>query len=261
MLKLATWNVNSLKVRLEQVVDWLNKTEVDVLALQETKVTDEQFPLAVFEDNGFQVSFSGQKTYNGVAIISRLPLTDVKVGITSFDDPQRRVLAVTVAGLRLINLYVPNGSEVGSDKYQYKLNWLAAIEADLAQQLKQYPKLVVVGDFNIAPADVDVHDPLAWEGSVLVSAAERQAYQSLLALGLHDSFRQLYPNEVAYTWWDYRAAAFRRNHGVRIDHVLLSQPLLADCCGVVIDKEPRRHERPSDHVPVVVEFDLASTVF
>jgi exodeoxyribonuclease-3 len=256
MIKLATWNVNSLKIRLEQVLAWLKINEVDILALQETKLTDENFPTQVFEENGYHVAFSGQKTYNGVAVISRYPLSDMVVDTPYFDDPQRRILGVTVAGLRLLNLYVPNGSEVGSDKYQYKLAWLSGMQRYLHDQRTLYPQLAVVGDFNIAPADKDVYDPVAWEGSVLVSSAERSAYQALLDLGLHDSFRHLYQEAQEYSWWDYRAGAFRRNNGVRIDHILLSDQLLSACQTVVIDKEPRRHERPSDHAPVLASLDL-----
>lgn len=254
MIKLATWNVNSLKVRLEQVMAWLKINDVDILALQETKLTDVEFPVNVFVENGFHVTYSGQKTYNGVAIISRSQQSEVSAGIPSFDDPQCRVLAATVAGLRLINLYVPNGAEVGSEKYQYKLAWLAEVHRYIETQLKIHPNLVVVGDFNIAPADNDVHDPKVWEGLVLVSPAERAAYQSLLKLGLYDSFRHLYQDEQAFSWWDYRAGGFRRNHGARIDHVLLSESLLPVCREVVIDKEPRRHERPSDHAPVIASI-------
>ena len=180
----------------------------------------------------------------------------MSTGILDFLDPQRRVLAVSVEGLRLINLYVPNGAEVGSEKYQYKLSWLVAVRRYIEIELKAYPNLVVVGDFNIAPCDIDVHDPKVWEGSVLVSPAEREAYQALLQVGLNDSFRHLYPEVQVFSWWDYRAGAFRRNHGVRIDHVLLSAPLLAICQEVVIDKQPRSHERPSDHVPVIIKLAL-----
>lgn len=254
MIKLATWNVNSLKVRLEQVLDWIQVNDVDILALQETKLTDDQFPLEVFAERGLHVTYSGQKSYNGVAIVSRYPLGERCTDLTYFADPQRRILAVTVAGLRLLNLYVPNGAEVGSEKYQYKLAWLAAVHQYIEEQLKIYPNLAVVGDFNIAPEDKDVHDPKLWEGAVLVSPSERDAYHGLLNLGLHDSFRQLYPDEIAYSWWDYRAGSFRRNNGLRIDHVLLSGPLFSMCEGVVIDKQPRSHERPSDHVPVVASL-------
>lgn len=254
MLKIASWNVNSLKVRLEQVLEWLDCTQVDVLALQETKLVNEQFPEAVLKDKGYHVVYSGQKTYNGVAVISRYPLTDVLTDIPAYQDEQRRILAVSVAGIRLINLYVPNGAAVDSDKYQYKLHWLQQVTVFIREQLKQYPHMAVVGDFNIAPTDADVHDPIAWEGSVLVSPPERDAFSSLLTLGFQDSFRNFPQEEGSFSWWDYRQAAFRRNLGLRIDHVLLSNELNKYCLKSVIDKAPRKAERPSDHAPVWVEL-------
>ncbi len=256
MFKLASWNVNSLKVRLDQVLQWLDSSQVDVLAMQETKLTDENFPSSVFTDLGYQVVYSGQKTYNGVAVVSKHPMMDVLTDIPGLDDPQRRILGVTINGLRLINLYVPNGSEPSSDKYQYKLDWLQKVTQFLQQQLSQFSKVAVVGDFNIAPEDRDVHDPKEWEGCVLVSPAERNAFASILQLGLHDSFRNFEQEPKSYSWWDYREAAFRRNRGLRIDHVLLSQELNQLCKQSVIDKEPRKTERPSDHAPVWVELDL-----
>lgn len=256
MFKLASWNVNSLKVRLDQVLDWMQSTQVDVLALQETKLIDDNFPASSFTERGYHIVFSGQKTYNGVAVISREPLTDVVTDIPDFDDPQRRILAVTVSGIRLINLYVPNGSEVNSEKYLYKLNWLEQVTAFIEQQLSLYPKLAVVGDFNIAPEDRDVHDPLEWQDSILVSTAERAAFARLLGLGMHDSFRNFEQEEALFSWWDYRAAGFRRNRGLRIDHVLLSDALNPLCRQSVIDKEPRKVERPSDHAPVWVALEL-----
>ncbi len=255
MLKLATWNVNSLPVRLEHVLNWLEETQVDVLAIQETKVINEKFPLSVFNDNGFYVAFAGQKTYNGVAIISRHPLTDIITDIPDFADEQRRILIATVAGIRLINLYVPNGSSLVSDKYTYKLNWLACVSAHIKQELTQHEHLAVVGDFNIAPEDRDVHDPVAWVGSVLVSPPERAAYFDILNLGLHDSFRMFDQAEQSFTWWDYRAASFRRNLGLRIDHILLSNALSQRCLSSTIDVGPRRLERPSDHTPLWVAIE------
>lgn len=252
MLKVASWNVNSLNVRLEAVLAWLDSSETDVLALQETKVPDEKFPLGVFLERGYHVSFSGQKTYNGVAVISRTPIEDVLMDIPGFEDPQRRFLACTVAGVRLIDLYVPNGSAVGTDKYAYKLNWLEHVTAFLQEELVRYPKLVVVGDFNIAPDDRDVHNPTRWEGSVLVSPPERAAYQKLLAQGLFDSFRLFDQPNHAFSWWDYRGAGFRQNHGLRIDLLLLSEALKIRCIESNIDTEPRASERPSDHAPVWV---------
>ncbi|BCA94500.1 exodeoxyribonuclease III [Legionella antarctica] len=256
MFKLASWNVNSLKVRLDQVLGWLESSQVDVLALQETKLLDENFPAAAFIDRGYHVVFAGQKTYNGVAIISRHPLTEVITDIPGLEDPQRRILAATVAGIRVIDLYVPNGAEFTSDKYQYKLNWLEKVTSFIEQQLILYPKLAVVGDFNIAPEDRDVHDPAVWVGCVLVSPAERKAFVDLLGLGLHDSFRNFEQEKEMFSWWDYRAAGFRRNRGLRIDHVLLSDQLNISCQQSMIDKEPRRVERPSDHAPVWVELEL-----
>lgn len=256
MFKLASWNVNSLKVRLEQVLDWLDSSQTDVLALQETKLVDENFPEEVFREKGYHLVYSGQKTYNGVAVISKQPITDVVTDIPGLDDPQRRILAVTVAGIRLVNLYVPNGSELNSDKYPYKLNWLQKVTEYLEQQIILYPKMAVVGDFNIAPEDRDVHDPAEWDGAVLVSPPERAAFASLLALGLHDSYRNFEQKEKAFSWWDYRAAGFRRNRGLRIDHVLLSDSLNVLCKRSDIDIEPRKKERPSDHAPVWVELDF-----
>ena len=255
-LKLASWNVNSLTVRLEQVLQWFLSEEVDVLALQETKLVDDKFPWTVFQEAGLHVIFSGQKTYNGVAIISRHPIEEVLTEIPNWDDPQRRFLAVTILGIRLINLYVPNGAAVGTDKYDYKLQWLDQVTAFIKEQRKIYPLLAVVGDFNIAPEDKDVHSPDEWKDSVLVSPPERRAFTELLALGLTDSFRHFYKEASLFSWWDYRAAAFRRNRGLRIDHILLSDALMACCVDSGIDVAPRRHERPSDHAPVWVQLRM-----
>lgn len=255
MLKLASWNVNSLKVRLEQVLGWMAESGTDILALQETKLIDENFPASAFIEQGYHIVFAGQKTYNGVAVISKEPITEVVTDIPDLDDPQRRILAVTVAGIRLINLYVPNGSAVTSDKYQYKLHWLQQVTRFIELQLSLYPRVAVVGDFNIAPDDRDVHDPAEWEGNILVSPLEREAFTGLLTLGLHDSFRNFEQEEQLFSWWDYRAAGFRRNRGLRIDHVLLNQELNLLCRQSIIDKEPRKAERPSDHAPVWVELE------
>lgn len=256
MIKLASWNVNSLTIRLDQVLNWLETSDIDVLALQETKLVDERFPKDIFTERGYHVIYSGQKSYNGVAIISRYPITDVLMTIPNLEDPQRRILAATVHNFRLVNLYVPNGSTVDSDKYQYKLMWLQKISAFIKSELENFPKLAVVGDFNIAPEDRDVHDPVDWLGSVLVSPLERQAFQELLSLGLIDSFRHFPQEENSFSWWDYRAACFRRNRGLRIDHILLSEELKLLCRGSKIDKIPRKWERPSDHAPVWVELEL-----
>ncbi len=252
-VKIATWNVNSLRVRLPQVLEWLGTAAPDLLALQEIKLTDDQFPAAELEAAGYRAVWSGQKTYNGVAILSRESGVDTVTELPGFEDPQRRVLAATYGGVRLVNLYVPNGSEVDSDKYRYKLAWLEALEAWLREELVSHPQLVVVGDFNIAPEDRDVHDPAAWAGSVLVSEPERAAFRRLLALGL-DCFRRFEQPEATFTWWDYRAAGFRRNNGLRIDHILASPALAEGCSGCTVDKVPRGWERPSDHAPVVAEF-------
>jgi exodeoxyribonuclease-3 len=252
VFKIASWNVNSLTVRLEQVMQWLESSQTDILGLQETKLVDERFPIARFEEAGYHVSFSGQKTYNGVALISREPLSEVSIGIPEYPDEQRRVIAATVRGIRIIDVYVPNGAAVGTDKYQYKLLWLKALTRYVEQQLSIYPKLLVMGDFNIAPEDKDVHEPSLWEGSVLVSPEERAALTTLKSLGLVDSFRALYPDVISYSWWDYRAAKFRRNHGLRIDLILLSEALQQQCIESGVDIEPRKNDRPSDHTPVWV---------
>ena len=255
-MNIATWNVNSLRVRLEHVTDWLKQTQPDVLGLQETKVTDDLFPAVAFEDLGYHVAYSGQPTYNGVAMVSRLPLADVVVDLGGFDDPARRVLCATYGDVRVFNLYVPNGQSVGSEKYDYKLAWLAALDAHLRQDLKRHAHVVAVGDFNIAPDDRDVHDPALWEGKILCSDRERAALCSLLEAGLKDAFRLFEQEEKSFGWWDYRAGAFRRNNGLRIDLILASDALSAACTGCTIDVAPRRLQRPSDHTPVVAEFSL-----
>jgi exodeoxyribonuclease-3 len=234
----------------------MESSQIDVLALQETKLIDENFPAQTFLEKGFHLVFSGQKTYNGVAVISRYPITDVLTDIPALDDPQRRILAVTVAGIRLIDLYVPNGADLTSDKYQYKLNWLQKVTAFIQQQMSVYSKVAVVGDFNIAPEDRDVHSPEEWNNCVLVSPAERQAFAEIMQLGLHDSFRNFEQEEQVFSWWDYRAAGFRRNRGLRIDHILLSNELNDLCLKSAIDKEHRKAEIPSDHAPVWVELDI-----
>jgi len=253
-MKLATWNVNSLKVRLPHVLDWLAANPVDVLCLQETKQQDEDFPQAELKAAGYHSVFSGQKTYNGVAILSRTPASDVLHGIPNLDDEQRRVISASFGDLRIVDVYIPNGQAVDSDKYQYKLKWLDALRDWLQQELKRHPKLVLLGDYNIAPEDRDVHDPVAWQGNVLVSELERSKFRNLQQLGLRDSFRLFEQPEKSFSWWDYRMMAFRRNMGLRIDHILISEPLVAQCKSCVIDKAPRKLDRPSDHTPVVVEL-------
>ena len=255
-MKLATWNVNSLKVRLSQVLEWAGKHRPDALCLQETKLQDEQFPAADLQAAGYSPLFSGQKTYNGVCIVSLTPPGEAITEIPGLGDPQKRVLAATIAGVRIINIYVPNGESVESDKYQYKLRWLAAFRDWLKDEVARHPRLAVLGDFNIAPENRDVHDPAAWEGNVLFSVPERNAFQELLAAGLKDAFRLFEQPERSFTWWDYRMNAFRRKMGLRIDHILLSEELATACTACTIDIEPRRNERPSDHAPVVAELNL-----
>lgn len=254
-LKLATWNVNSLKVRLPQVLQWLTENPVDVLCLQETKTIDEKFPVAEIEAAGYQVAFTGQKTYNGVAILSRHPMLDVVRNIPLHDDVQQRVIAATIEGMRIVCAYIPNGQSPDSDKYLYKLNWLRTLHAWLEQESKIHPQLALLGDYNIAPEDRDVHDPAAWIGSVLVSEPERAAFNRLLELNLKDAFRLFEQPEKIFSWWDYRQMAFRRNMGMRIDHILLSPPLAARCTACVVDKLPRKWEQPSDHAPVIATLE------
>ena len=253
-MKLVTWNVNSLKVRLPHVLDWLAEHQPDVLCLQETKQEDVNFPAAELAAAGYQTVFSGQKTYNGVAILSKTPATNVVTAIPSYLDPQKRVLAATIGGVRIVNLYIPNGQSVDSDKYQYKLSWLEALTDWLKEELAQHPRLAMLGDFNIAPEEADVYDPKVWEGQVLFSPPEREAFQRWISLGLVDSFRLFEQAEKSYSWWDYRMNAFRRNMGCRIDHILLSPALAETCTSCMIDKVARKAERPSDHAPVMAEF-------
>ena len=253
-MRLATWNVNSLKVRLPHLTDWLQAAQPDVVCLQELKLEDAKFPRDELAASGYGSVSSGQKTYNGVAILARVPLEEVQTGIPGFEDEQRRVIAATVAGTRVVCLYAPNGQAIGSDKYEYKLRWYAALREWLLQELVRHPNLAVMGDLNIAPEDRDVHDPKAWEGQVHVSEPERSAFRALLGLGLQDSFRLFEQPEKSYSWWDYRMMGFRRNAGLRIDFVLLSPALAARCLACTIDKAPRKLERPSDHTPVIAEL-------
>ncbi len=255
-MKLATWNVNSLKVRLPQVLEWAARHSPDALCLQETKLDNPKFPAAEIEAAGYRTLHNGQKTYNGVAILARAAPTDSITAIPGYPDEQKRVLAATVGTVRVICAYVPNGESVESDKYQYKLRWLAAFRDWLRQELAQHSRLAVLGDYNIAPEDRDVHDPAAWEGQVLFSKPEREAFGTLTGLGLKDAFRLFEQPERSFTWWDYRMNAFRRKMGLRIDHILLSEELAKACTACTIDIEPRRNERPSDHAPVVAELNL-----
>ena len=256
MFRIATWNVNSLRVRLPHVLHWLDKEKPDVLALQETKTTDENFPTKEIHDAGYEAVYAGQKTYNGVATISKREMSNPITSLPDFDDPQQRILCSTINDIIVLNLYVPNGSEVGSEKYKYKLTWFEYLQSFVNSLLSKNKKAILLGDFNIAPEDRDVHDPLEWEGKVLVSELERDNFRRLLAKGLKDSFRLFDQDENTFSWWDYRAAAFRRNRGARIDHILASTTLAEKCIKCYIDKTPRILERPSDHTPVVAEFDI-----
>lgn len=253
-MKIASWNVNSLRVRLPQVVEWLDSVQPDVLGLQETKLIDDAFPTDAFQEMGYEVLFSGQKTYNGVALISRQAGTDVIRDLSGIQDDARRVLAATFGDTRVVNLYVPNGQRVGSDKYAYKLTWLEALNKQLAAELQQHQKVVLLGDFNIAPEDCDVYDPSAWSGQVLVSEPERSALQSLFRQGVVDTFRLFEQAPDIFSWWDYRLAGFRRNRGLRIDLILASEAMAKSCESSVVDPTPRGLERPSDHAPVVATF-------
>lgn len=253
-MKIATWNVNSMNVRMPHVLEWLAANSPDVLVLQEIKQENQAFPTAELVAAGYQSIVNGQKTYNGVAVLSRNGGRDPVTEIPGFEDSQRRVLATTIDGVRIVNLYVPNGQAVGSDKYDYKLNWLEALRGFLQSELSRHDKLVVLGDFNIAPADEDVYDAGKWGDAILCSPAERQALQKILALGLTDAFRQFEQPEKIFSWWDYRAAGFRRNAGLRIDLILVSKAMARRCTASYVDKEPRAWERPSDHAPVVAEF-------
>ena len=256
-MKIASWNVNSLNVRLPQLQQWLAEFSPDVVGLQETKLEDHRFPDDALLEAGYRSVFHGQKTYNGVAILARdRSIADVQVAIPGFDDPQARAIAATVGEVRIVNLYVVNGQDVGTEKYAYKLRWLEAVHAWLSDELRRYPKLVVLGDFNIAPDARDVHDPAVWnDDHILTSTAEREALQRLLALGLHDGFRLHNDEGGIFSWWDYRQAAFRRNLGLRIDHILVSEGLRGAAVASGIDRTPRQWERPSDHAPAFVVLD------
>jgi len=252
--KIATWNVNSLRVRLPHVLEWLKTHQPDVLALQETKLPDDLFPIDEIREAGYECVFSGQRTYNGMAILSREKPQAIITDIPTLQDPQRRVLGVTLQGVRIFNLYVPNGESVTSEKYLYKLDWLTHLTKYLSGELQKHAQVILLGDFNIAPENADVYDPDAWAGQVLFSEKERAALQAILNLGFKDCFRLFTQPEQSYSWWDYRMNAFKRNRGLRIDHVLASVPLASICQRCEVDKAPRGWERPSDHAPVIAEF-------
>jgi exodeoxyribonuclease-3 len=258
-MRLASWNVNSLTVRLPQVLEWLAAQKPDVVCLQETKLEDGRFPAMEFQAAGYRCAWSGQKTYNGVAILSRVAPSEVSTSIPGFPDDQKRVIAASVGSdvdaIRVICAYVPNGQAVGSEKYRYKLRWLAAFRDWLEQELRETQCLAVLGDYNVAPADEDVHDSEAWRDRVLCSAPEREAFRNLLDTGLKDAFRLFAQEEHSYTWWDYRTNGFKRNLGLRIDHILLGPQLAPRCRACAIDLVPRRAERPSDHAPIMAELE------
>ncbi|MED5618558.1 exodeoxyribonuclease III [Ideonella sp. BN130291] len=253
-MKLATWNINSLGVRLPQVLQWLASARPDVLALQELKLTDDKFPLAELQEAGYNAVFHGQKTYNGVALLSLQPLTAVVKNIPGFDDDHARVIAASLGSLRLVCGYFPNGQAPGSDKFAYKMRWLQSLREWLAGELAQHPQLALMGDFNIAPEDADVCDPVAWAGHIHCTDEERAHFRALVGLGLHDSFRLFEQPPRVFSWWDYRMLAFRKNEGLRIDHILVSDALRPQVRSCSIDRLPRKNERPSDHAPVVVEI-------
>ncbi len=253
-MKLATWNINSLTVRLPQVLDWLAANPVDVLVLQELKMTDDKFPCDAFTQAGYCAQYFGQKTYNGVALLSRTPATNVVKNIPGFSDDMARVISADVDGVRVIGAYFPNGQEPGSDKFEYKMSWLKGLRDWVRAELVTHPKLVLMGDYNITFDDDDVWDPVGLKDTIHCTEEERYHLRALIALGLHDAFRLFPRTEKCYSWWDYRDFAYRRNRGLRIDHILVSnalKPLVTSC---VIDKLPRKNERPSDHAPVVVEL-------
>lgn len=254
-MKIASWNVNSLNVRLPHLTTWLNDAQPDIVALQETKMEDSKFPAEAINALGYRVAFSGQKTYNGVAILAREEPRDVVTDIPGLDDPQRRILVATVGDLRIADLYVVNGQEVGSEKYAYKLDWLAKVRAFLAEEIKRHPNLVVLGDFNITPDDRDIYDPVAWKEQILCSTPERDALKAIVDIGLHDTFRLFNDEAGQYSWWDYRQAGFRRNLGMRIDLILAGDALRERCRTASIDRVPRTWERPSDHTPVMLELN------
>jgi exodeoxyribonuclease-3 len=254
-MKIASWNVNSLNVRLPHLTTWLSEAQPDIVALQETKMEDAKFPREAIEAMGYHVAFSGQKTYNGVAILAREEPRDVVTDLPGLDDPQRRILVASVGDLRIADLYVVNGQDVGTEKYAYKLDWLAKVRAFLAEEIRRHPNLVVLGDFNITPDDRDIYDPVAWKEQILCSTPERDALKAIVDLGLHDTFRLFNDEAGQYSWWDYRQAGFRRNLGMRIDLVLAGEALRARCRAASIDRVPRTWERPSDHTPVLLELD------
>ena len=253
-MKLATWNVNSLSVRMPQLADWLRANEPDAIVLQETKLTDDKFPHEELKSLGYHAQWHGQKTYNGVALLSRTEPLAVVRNIPGFDDAQARVIAGTVNGIRVIGGYFPNGQAPGSDKFEYKMQWMRALRGWVREELAQNPRLVLMGDYNVAPEDRDVYDPVLWAGQIHCTPEEREQFRALVGLGMHDAFRLFEQPEKCWSWWDYRNLAFRRNQGLRIDHILVSEALKPEVRACTIDRAPRKNERPSDHAPVIVEL-------
>ena len=253
-MKLATWNVNSLNVRLPQVLGWLAQTSTDTVLLQEIKMTDDKFPAQAFEQAGYYAHPFGQKTYNGVAIISKHPITDICYNIPEFEDTQARLITATIKDIRTICAYIPNGQEPGSEKFEYKMKWLQALKTWLEKEIHKHPKLILAGDYNIAPQDCDVYDPIAWKNQILCTPQERQHFQNLLSTGLWDAFRLFEQKPDLWSWWDYRNFSLQKNKGLRIDHILVSNALKEQVTTCFIDKAPRKNERPSDHTPVVIEL-------
>ena len=253
-MKVASWNVNSLRVRLPHVLKWLASAEPDILVLQETKTTDDQFPEDEIREAGYHVVYSGQKTYNGVAILSKIEPQEVLFDIPELEDPQRRIAAALIGDVQILDLYVVNGSEVGSEKFAYKLDWLNKVTAWVTEKRKQQQKFIILGDFNIAPTDRDVHNPKSWHEKILCSTPERDALQKILSLGFVDSFRLFEQDDEIWSWWDYRSGGLENNKGLRIDLILSSELLANQCTDCYVDKAPRTWERPSDHAPVVAEY-------
>jgi exodeoxyribonuclease-3 len=257
LMRFTTWNVNSLTVRLPQLLDWLVTHQPDAIVLQETKCTDDKFPATEIEAAGYRVSFYGQKTYNGVALLTREPHECVVKNIPGFVDEQARVIAGTVNGVRVVGGYFPNGQAPGTDKFEYKMQWLRGMNDWLREEIAAHPKLVLMGDFNIAPDDRDVYDPVAWKDQIHCTEEERDAFARLLKLGMKDAFRLFEQPPKVWSWWDYRNLAFRKNQGLRIDHILVSDALVPHVKACTVDKLPRKNERPSDHAPVYAELEIS----
>jgi exodeoxyribonuclease-3 len=255
-MRIATWNVNSLSIRLPQLLQWIATQQPDVLVLQETKLVDDKFPMAELKEAGYHAVCHGQKTYNGVALLSKAEPQEVVRNIPCYADEHARVIAATVDGVRVIGGYFPNGQAPGSEKFAYKMRWLDGLREWLSEELTQHPRLALLGDYNIAPEDCDVHDPALWAGQIHCTDEERAHFRALLMLGMHDAFRLFEQPPKSWSWWDYRNLAFRKNQGLRIDHILVSEALKPQVRACTIDKLPRKNERPSDHAPVVVELDL-----